>query len=79
MPEMDGYEATQHIQQLKSEGKLHDVPIIALTANALAEDKKRCQEAGMQDYLTKPMRMGDLKIMLEKWLPKVDSLNVSIA
>jgi signal transduction histidine kinase/DNA-binding response OmpR family regulator len=70
MPEMDGFEASRHIRKLKELGRMEDTPVIALTANALAEDKQRCFEAGMQDYLTKPMRVNDLKTMLCKWLPQ---------
>lgn len=70
MPEMDGYEASIRINGLKAMGKVADVPIIALTAHAMAEDKKRCMESGMQDYLTKPMRMKELQAMLAKWLPQ---------
>ncbi|MCH2547910.1 MAG: response regulator, partial [Alphaproteobacteria bacterium] len=68
MPEMDGYEASRQIQHLKALGKIPDTPIIALTANAMTEDRKLCYDAGMQDYLTKPMRVKDLAAMLDKWL-----------
>ncbi|MBM3618914.1 MAG: response regulator, partial [Alphaproteobacteria bacterium] len=70
MPEMDGYEASIRISGLKALGKVGDVPIIALTAHAMAEDKKRCMDSGMQDYLTKPMRMKELREMLMKWMPQ---------
>lgn len=79
MPEMDGFEASRHIQDLKEMGKLGDIPVIALTANALAEDKQRCFDAGMQDYLTKPMRVNDLKTVLQKWLPAAQESNSSTA
>ena len=65
MPLMDGYEATREIRAL--EGLRGDLPIIALTANVMAEDKKSCQAAGMDDYLSKPVDPADLAAMLEKW------------
>ncbi len=64
MPKMDGLEATQKIRTLN----LSTQPIIiALTANALEEDQKRCLEQGMNDYLTKPIKAKDLRNALEKW------------
>lgn len=69
MPEMDGYEASAQIRHLKSLGKLPDMPVIALTAHALAEDRQRCLDAGMQDYLTKPIRVQALRELLARWLP----------
>ncbi|QWR78110.1 response regulator [Candidatus Magnetomonas plexicatena] len=66
MPEMDGFEATKLIRT--SEGcKINkDVPIIAMTANALAGDKERCIEAGMNDYISKPIEADDLYALIEK-------------
>ncbi|MGE4242388.1 ATP-binding protein [Ramlibacter sp.] len=66
MPGMDGVETTQRIRALPAGG---DCPIIALTANVMAEDRKRCSEAGMNDFLPKPMRPSQLYGMLLKWLP----------
>jgi PAS domain S-box-containing protein len=64
MPVMDGFEATQRIRSaLKSE-----LPIIALTANAMIGDREKCLAAGMNDYLSKPISKQKLKEMLEKWL-----------
>jgi len=68
MPEMDGYEATRRISALKAEGKIAPVPIVALTANALKDDRERCLASGMDDYLSKPIRKASLEESLLKWL-----------
>lgn len=68
MPEMNGYEATEHIR--KQEKDDEHITIIALTANALPEDKQKCIDTGMDDYLTKPMQKSDLQNILGKWLPE---------
>ena len=65
MPEMTGFEATQAIREEVS--SYNAIPIIALTAAAMAEDKQKAIEAGMDDYLSKPVRPDTLKEMLEKW------------
>ncbi|MEA3416727.1 MAG: response regulator, partial [Thermodesulfobacteriota bacterium] len=69
MPEMDGYEATKQIRNPKSEVRNHDIPIIAMTANAMQGDREKCLEAGMNDYLSKPVDPQALAEMIEKWLP----------
>ncbi|WP_454255565.1 response regulator [Pseudomonas sp. Marseille-Q8238] len=68
MPVMDGYEATRRIRQSK---RWADLPIIALTANALPDERERCQAAGMNDYLAKPFRREDLTALLDTWLPAI--------
>ncbi len=68
MPEMDGYEATRHIRDPQSCVRDHAVPIIAMTANAMPEDRQQCLAAGMNDYLAKPISLGMLSAMLDKWL-----------
>jgi two-component system CheB/CheR fusion protein len=68
MPVMDGFSATRAIRAKEAEGVWPHVPIVALTANAMGEDKAKCLECGMDDYLAKPLRKGDLQEMLEKWL-----------
>jgi len=67
MPEMDGFQATAEIRRW--EGPHRHVPIIALTANAMAGDRQRCIEAGMDDYVSKPMKLTDIDAILAKWLP----------
>ena len=66
LPLMDGYEATRQIRQLE-QGR--QVPIIALTANALQGDREACLEAGMNDYMAKPFKRADLQRILLRWLP----------
>ncbi len=66
MPEMDGYEATGEIR--KREGTARHTPIIALTAGAMAEDRERCIQAGMDDYVSKPIRAARLREMLDTHL-----------
>ena len=67
MPEMDGFEATQSIRRTERGTERH-IPIIALTANALAGDRDRCLAAGMDDYLTKPIKADDLYAAIERLL-----------
>jgi signal transduction histidine kinase/CheY-like chemotaxis protein len=64
MPEMDGYEATRRIRELPSEAARH-LPIIALTAHAMESDKTKCLEAGMTDFLTKPLQADQLSEKLK--------------
>lgn len=65
MPEMDGYEATKLIRNSKNL-KCNDIPIIAMTANAMAGDREKCIEAGMNDYVSKPMKVKDLSMAIER-------------
>ncbi len=69
MPVMNGYDATAQIRASESPGRR--MPIIALTANALAEDRERCIAAGMDDYLAKPLSLASLSEMLQRWAPAV--------
>lgn len=66
MPEKDGYQLTREIRQIET-GNKHSI-IIAITANALVGDKEKCLEAGMDDYISKPIKGADLEIMMEKYL-----------
>ncbi|MFZ2302917.1 MAG: response regulator [Gallionella sp.] len=70
MPEMDGYELAAAIRAAEQGGQR--TPIVVLTANALKGEAERCREAGMDDYLSKPVRLADLQAMLEKWLPATE-------
>ncbi|MEI6705485.1 MAG: response regulator, partial [Deltaproteobacteria bacterium] len=67
MPEMDGFQATAMIRSPESNVLNHKVPIIAMTANAMKGDKDLCIEAGMDDYLSKPVKKDELAKVLEKW------------
>ena len=68
MPVMNGYEATRLIRQ---SGKWADLPIIALTANAMPEEREHCRSAGMNDYLAKPFHREELITVLDQWIPVV--------
>lgn len=67
MPEMDGYEATRIIRSSFSSVIEHEIPIIAMTANAMQGDKEKCIAAGMDDYIPKPISVEQLKEKLDKW------------
>jgi response regulator RpfG family c-di-GMP phosphodiesterase len=70
MPNMDGFELTQTIRC--EESAASRLPIIAVTGNAMRGEAQRCLTAGMDDYLSKPLRMHELGAMLAKWLPVAD-------
>lgn len=67
MPELDGYGAAERIRQMEPPGRR--TPIVAVTANAMTSDRDRCLAAGMDDYLTKPVKLQDLARALEQWTP----------
>ncbi len=73
MPIMDGFEATRQVREHEKKNNLTHIPIIALTANAMKGDKERCIEAGMDDYLSKPVRQKNFAEMIRKWLLNKDS------
>jgi len=70
MPEMDGYEATEVIRDPKSRVLDHDVPIVAMTALAMDSDRQKCLNAGMNDYVAKPIRFRELEEVLDRFFPK---------
>jgi CheY-like chemotaxis protein len=65
MPQMDGFEATAAIR--REPGLAGRVPIVAMTANAMQGDREKCLTAGMNDYISKPFAVQDLKRVLEQW------------
>ena len=73
MPVPDGFEATRRIRQIESEAGDQHIPIIALTAHVLEDDRVRCQEAGMSSVLTKPLSMDELRETLETWAAVVSA------
>jgi len=68
MPEMDGYEATQQIREYEQAQQRRRTPIIACTANALKGDREKCLQAGMDDYVSKPIQKAELVRVMSKWL-----------
>ncbi len=73
MPEMDGLEATEEVRRVESEqSSAERIPIVALTASALAGDRERCLAAGMDSYMSKPFTRAQLQSLLTSWLPFAD-------
>lgn len=68
MPLMDGFEASRILRDWMQKNQIPHAPIIALTANAMKGDRERCLEAGMNDYLSKPLRLQDIQEALQRWL-----------
>jgi CheY-like chemotaxis protein len=73
MPEMDGLEATRRIRALERSQGRAQLPIVALTAHALAADRELCIAAGMNDYISKPVRLESLKQVLVRWAPAYEA------
>ena len=71
MPVMDGYEA---MREIRKDNKINNIPIIALTAKAQAEDKKLCIDAGANDYMAKPIDHEQLLSLLKIWLAVKDPM-----
>jgi two-component system, sensor histidine kinase and response regulator len=79
MPEMDGYTAATTIRQSRSESR--HIPIIALTADVVSDARAKALAAGMNDYITKPVKADELESVLDRWVPapaQIDLPNVSI-
>lgn len=69
MPQMDGHAATREIRRRERQSGSPRVPVIAMTANAMAEDRMRCITSGMDDYLAKPYELNALATIIHRWLP----------
>jgi len=69
MPEMDGYTATRKIREWERDSQRH-TPILAMTANAMREDRARCLESGMDGFIPKPISIEELETALECWIPE---------
>jgi signal transduction histidine kinase/CheY-like chemotaxis protein len=70
MPEIDGFMATELIRELTTHHR--NVPIVALTADAMKEDKERCLESGMNDYISKPFRLEEIHAVIKKYCPMLE-------
>jgi len=79
MPEMDGFEATREIRGRERSSIGKHVPIIALTANAMAQDREECLNTGMDDHLSKPFSMQTMQDMLDRWMPQAASTKSAAA
>lgn len=71
MPDVDGYQATRMIRDIETKNTRH-VPIIAMTANAMVGDREKCLNAGMDDYISKPVDAQRFVKLLSKWLPSIE-------
>lgn len=69
MPVLDGYAATREIRSLSADKLLDTTPVIALTAHAMLNNDRKCYDAGMDDFLSKPVRINEMKEILNKWQP----------
>jgi CheY-like chemotaxis protein len=67
MPRLDGYSATEEVRKWEKSVQRAAVPIVALTAQAMTGDRERCVNAGMNDYLSKPVSLENLRLALSQW------------
>ncbi len=72
MPEMDGYEMTKNIREVNSTVRNHNILIIAMTANAMIGDREKCLDTGMDDYVSKPIKLQELAAVIERNLCKLE-------
>ncbi|WP_325895027.1 hybrid sensor histidine kinase/response regulator [Grimontia sp. NTOU-MAR1] len=77
MPVMDGFETTRKIRQLEIENNLPEVPIIAMTANAMSGDREKCLNAGMTEYIAKPFKQHDLIVLMNSFLTEPEPCSES--
>ena len=78
MPEMDGYATTRYWRRLELTERRPRLPILALTAHAMADDRKRCLDAGMDDYLTKPVKLDALRAVLARHVASQQSESLQV-
>ncbi|WP_290579558.1 response regulator [Ketobacter sp.] len=77
MPVLDGYQATRRIRENEQRSRGRHIPIVAMTAHALAGDREECIRAGMDDYVSKPFRTEELKSILARWLNRQHPTGIS--
>jgi CheY-like chemotaxis protein len=70
MPVLSGQDATREIRAREARNGRAAVPIVAMTASATAADRKACLDAGMDDFIAKPVQRDELKAVLRRWLPE---------
>ena len=78
MPEMDGFDATRKIRELKPNERNYNVAIVAMTASAMIGDKEKCLSSGMDDYMTKPIEIDIIQEKLQHWLHKDRNLPTQV-
>lgn len=69
MPVLDGFQTCRAIRE-REVNTTHHLPIVAMTANAMPEDREKCLKSGMDDFISKPLRIKDLEATLDRWLKR---------